>query len=258
MTSHRFSGQTVIVTGAAFGIGRAIADAFCAEGATVYGFDVDAAGLSAASTSINTRSFKSVIADVSQADQVTAGVSTALQATGSIDVLVNNAGINLGKRIDTLEVPDWDRVMDVNLKSVYLMSKAVWGAMSTQRAGAIVNIASIMGQVGGVGAPAYCAGKAAIIMLSRCLAKDGAPLGIRVNSVCPGYVDTPIMDRVFAADPNPEAARAVVISRQPMGRFARPNEIANGVMFLASSEATFISGTELTIDGAVTATQIDG
>jgi len=257
MLKQRFIGQSVLVTGAAFGIGRAIADAFCSEGATVYGFDVDAAGLAAAS-SANAARFKAVTADVSDGEQVAAGVARALQETGRIDVLVNNAGINMAKRIDVLEVPEWNRVMEVNLKSVYLMTRAVWSTLSQQRNGVIVNVASIMGQVGGVGAPAYCSAKAGMIMLSRCLAKDGAPLGIRVNSVCPGYVDTPIMDRVFSKHPDPEAARAAAIFRQPMGRFARPDEIAKGILFLASSDAAFISGTELTIDGAFTATQIDG
>ena len=128
---------------------------------------------------------------------------------------------------------------------------------TAQRAGVIVNIASIMGQVGGVSAPAYCSTKAAIIMLSRCLAKDGGPLGIRVNSVCPGYIDTPIMDRMLAEQPDPAAMRREILNRQPLGRLGTSEDIAQGVLFLASREAAFISGTELTIDGAVTATQID-
>ena len=257
MVSQRFSGKTVLVTGAALGIGRAIANAFCSEGANVYGFDVDDAGLTAAKVA-NGTSFKAIPSDVSILEQIEAGVSRVLQESGRVDIIVNNAGINMSKRLSVLDEADWNRVMDVNLKSAYLMTKTVWSTLVNQRSGVIVNISSIMGQVGGVGAPAYCAAKAGMIMLSRCIAKDGARYGIRSNCVCPGYVDTPIMDRVFAAQSEPEAARAAVIARQPLGRFALPDEIARGVLFLASSDADYISGSELTIDGAFTATQIDG
>ena len=172
-------------------------------------------------------------------------------------MLVNNAGINMAKRIGELEMADWDRVFDTNLKSVYLMCRAVWPAFERQRSGNIINVASVMGQVGGVGSPAYCSTKAGIIMLSRCLAKDGARYGIRVNSVCPGYIDTPIMDRALDAMPDPAQARAELCSRMPMGRLGRAEEIGAAILFLASADAGYISGTELTIDGAVTATQID-
>ncbi|HVO47491.1 MAG TPA: SDR family oxidoreductase, partial [Steroidobacteraceae bacterium] len=179
------------------------------------------------------------------------------QKEARVDILINNAGINMNQRIADLSPSSWDSALDTNLKSVYMMSRAVWPMFTRQRSGVIVNIASVMGQVGGVGAPAYCASKAAIIMLSRCLAKDGAAFGIRVNSVCPGYVDTPIMDRLLAEQPDPAAARRQVLERQPLGRMGTPRDIANGVLFLASPLASFVSGTELTIDGALTATQID-
>jgi NAD(P)-dependent dehydrogenase (short-subunit alcohol dehydrogenase family) len=148
-------------------------------------------------------------------------------------------------------------VFDTNLRSVYLFCQAVWPVFQSRRGGAIVNIASVMGQVGGVGAPAYCSTKAGIIMLSRCLAKDGARDGIRVNSICPGYIDTPIMDRALQASRDPAKARQDIIDKMPLGRMGAAAEIAAGALFLASAEASYISGTELTIDGAVTATQID-
>ena len=201
--------------------------------------------------------FTQPIVDISSAADVAHGIDSVHEKLGRIDILVNNAGINMNKRIADLELAEWNRTFDTNLKSVYMMSKAVWPVFTKQRAGVIVNIASIMGQVGGVSAPAYCSTKAAIIMLSRCLAKDGGPLGIRVNSVCPGYIDTPIMDRMLAEQPDPAATRREILNRQPLGRLGTPEDIANGVLFLASREAAFISGTELTIDGAVTATQID-
>jgi NAD(P)-dependent dehydrogenase (short-subunit alcohol dehydrogenase family) len=254
--TRRFDGNVVLVTGAAQGIGRAVASAFVAEGAMVYGLDVDTRGLEQTGNALGRR-FVGLTADVADAEHVERCVQQALTPAQRIDVLVNNAGINMGKRIAELEVADWDRVFDTNLKSVYLMCRAVWPTFERQRCGNIVNMASVMGQVGGVGAPAYCSTKAGIIMLSRCLAKDGARYGIRVNSVCPGYIDTPIMDRVLDAMPEPAKARQELLGRMPLGRLGRADEIGAAVLFLASSDAGYISGTELTIDGAVTATQID-
>lgn len=256
---QRFAGQTVIVTGAAHGIGRGIATGFCHEDACVYGLDVDAAGLETAARELNSKAkrFRPIVMNVAQPEEVERSIEAVRAASDRIDVLVNNAGINMNKRIGDLAIADWDRVFDINLKSMYLMSKAVWPTLTHQHSGVIVNIASIMGQRGGKTAPAYCSTKAAIIMLTRCLAKDGGPLGIRVNSVCPGYIDTPIMDRMLAEQADPEAMRREIVSRQPLGRLGTPEDIANGVMFLASEQASFISGIELTIDGAVTATQID-
>ena len=195
--------------------------------------------------------------DVSDFAGVVRSIEAVREKFGRIDALVNNAGINMNKRIVELDLADWDRTFDINLKSMFVTSKAVWPVFKKQRAGVIVNISSIMGQAGGVSAPAYCSTKAANIMLSRCLAKDGAPLGIRVNSVCPGYIDTPIMDRMLAEQPDPEAMRREILNRQPLGRLGTAEDIAQGVLFLSSREASFISGIALTIDGAVTATQID-
>jgi NAD(P)-dependent dehydrogenase (short-subunit alcohol dehydrogenase family) len=262
MSMQRFAGRVVIVTGAAHGIGRGIATGFCREGALVAGLDVDTAGLQEAAGKLNAAAgscghFHPLPADVSSADDISRSIGVILEKFGRVDVLVNNAGINMNKRIAELQLPEWDRVFDVNLKSVFTMCKAVWPIFTQQRAGVIVNISSVMGQVGGVGAPAYCSTKSAIIMLSRCLAKDGGPLGIRVNSVCPGYIDTPIMDRMLAEQPDPAATLRTILERQPLGRMGTPADIANGVMFLASQEASFVSGIELTIDGALTATQID-
>jgi NAD(P)-dependent dehydrogenase (short-subunit alcohol dehydrogenase family) len=247
---QRFNEQVVIVTGAAHGIGRGIAASFCREGASVNGFDIDTTGLQATAEALKAQQgrFYTATVDVSDAAQVARQIESVLEKFGRIDVLVNNAGINMNKRIADLDVSDWDRTFDVNLKSMFMMSKAVWPAFKKQRAGVIVNISSVMGQVGGVSAPAYCSTKAAIIMLSRCLAKD---------SVCPGYIDTPIMDRMLAEHSDPVAMRREILNRQPLGRLGTPEDIAQGVLFLASREAGFISGIELTIDGALTATQID-
>ena len=255
----RFDGAVVIVTGAADGIGFGIASGFCRAGATVYGLDINSPMLQTAGRRLAAigGSFKQSTVDVSKPEDIKLCVDQIRRAAPRIDVLVNNAGVNMNKRIADLELEDWDRALDTNLKSVYMMCKAVWPVFLGQRAGVIINIASVMGQVGGIGAPAYCSSKAGIIMLSRCLAKDGAAAGIRVNSICPGYIDTPIMDRLIAEQPDPAAARSRIMARQPLGRMGTPDDIAQGALFLASPEASFVSGTELTIDGAVTATQID-
>ncbi|HEY6483359.1 MAG TPA: SDR family NAD(P)-dependent oxidoreductase [Steroidobacteraceae bacterium] len=256
---HRFAGQVVIVTGAANGIGLGIASAFCHAGAIVHGFDIDAAALQRAALALEASPgrFQPATVDICDANAIASSVAHVQVREQRIDVVVNNAGINMNKRIADLQVPEWHRALDTNLTSVYLMCRAVWPTFTRQRRGNIINISSVMGQVGGVTAPAYCASKAGIIMLSRCLAKDGASFGIRVNSICPGYIDTPIMDRLLAEQSDPGAARRQILERQPLGRLGTPADIAQGAMFLASDAASFVSGTELTIDGAVTATQID-
>ena len=255
----RFDGKICIVTGAANGIGLGVVTALAQEGARVYGFDVDAVGLERAERALQAGPgrLSGLKCDVSDESDISSGVGRVLAQAGRVDVLVNNAGINMNKRLAELENADWERVFATNLTSVYAMCKAVWAGFQAQRSGVIINVASIMGQVGGVGAPAYCATKAGIIMFSRCLAKDGAAYGVRVNSVCPGYIDTPIMERVLQAMPNPKKARADLVARMPLGRMGSPADIAAGILFLASDAAAYISGTELTIDGAVTATQID-
>jgi NAD(P)-dependent dehydrogenase (short-subunit alcohol dehydrogenase family) len=256
---QRFDGRVAIVTGAANGIGHAAAAAFAGEGAIVYGLDIDPQGLERGAQAMSAAPgrFVAMIADVSNPADISACVERILAQTGKVDVLVNNAGINMAKRIADLEIGDWNRVFDTNLRSVYLLCKAVWPSLVAQKSGAIVNVASVMGQVGGVGSPAYCSTKAGIIMLSRCLAKDGAREGIRVNCVCPGYIDTPIMGRMLQEMPDPIGARRELVGRMPLGRMGSPEDVAAGILFLASADAAYISGTELTIDGAVTATQID-
>ena len=254
---QRFVDQVAIVTGAASGIGAAVARAFFEEGALVFAVDIRPSTLEGTRTRSTASRYVPVAADVSNPDDIASCMAQVMARTPRIDVLVNNAGINMTKRLPELELADWNRVFDTNLRSVYLFCRAAWPSFQSRRGGAIVNIASVMGQVGGVGAPAYCSTKAGIIMLSRCLAKDGARDGIRVNSICPGYIDTPIMARALQASSDPAKARQDIINKMPLGRMGAPAEIAAGALFLASAEASYISGTELTIDGALTATQID-
>lgn len=254
----RLQNRICIVTGAAHGIGRAVALAFIKEGATVHGLDIDATSLrDLAALPEAAGRLVPVRCDVSSLADLTREVANVAERSGRLHVLVNNAGINMARRITELEPADWDRVMNTNFRSVYAACRAAWPFFVRDHGGVIVNVASIMGEVGGVGAPAYCAAKAGLIMLSRCLAKDGAESGIRVNCVSPGYIDTPIMERMLRSQADPELARAQLESRMPMKRMGSPADIASGILFLASDDAAYVSGTDLTIDGAVTATQID-
>ncbi len=255
----QFDNKVVIVTGAASGIGHGIALAFAEEGAIVCGIDINEDALSIAFDGCSglTGKLTKYVVDVSSELDIVACVEQILSEHNQVDILVNNAGINMNKTIAELTVDDWDNVFNINVKSMYMLCHILWPHFEAQNGGIIINMSSIMGQAGGVGAPAYCASKAAISMLTRCIAKDGAKNGIRINAICPGYIDTPIMQAMFSKENDPEAARQKVIDLQPMGRMGTARDIADAALFLSSDKASFISGVSLTVDGAVTATQID-
>jgi NAD(P)-dependent dehydrogenase (short-subunit alcohol dehydrogenase family) len=192
--------------------------------------------------------------DVRDPGSVDAGVAAVLEWGGRIDVLVNGAGIvgTTGTVLDT-PVEVWDDVLAVNARGLFLCSRAVLPAMIERGGGVIVNVASIAGLVGVRDRAAYCASKGAAIAITRAMAIDHVHQGIRVNCVCPGSIDTPWVDRLLAASTNPEATRAEIVARQPMGRMGTPEEIAAGVAYLASDEAAFATGTALVLDGGLTA-----
>jgi NAD(P)-dependent dehydrogenase (short-subunit alcohol dehydrogenase family) len=253
--SHRGA----IVTGAARGIGRAIATAFARSGATVCGIDIEDSDLdkTAEACRVAGGAFRPYICDVSAPSAVRDVCSRILADVAEIHVLVNNAGINLVKRLPELSDVEWRRVLDVNLTSVYSFCQTLWPHFVKRKGGVILNLGSVMGQRGGSDSPAYCVSKAGIAMLTRCLARDGAPAAIRANTICPGYIDTPIMQEFFAAQANPPAVRAALEAGQPMRRFGTPEDVANAALFLASDAGSYVSGIELTVDGALTATQIE-
>jgi NAD(P)-dependent dehydrogenase (short-subunit alcohol dehydrogenase family) len=194
----------------------------------------------------------SVEVDVTDAEAVQWGLAQTEAALGSVDVVVNNAGITVVGSVEELSEEQWDRELAINLKSVYVVSQAAWPRLRERGGGAIVSTASIAGLWAIPHDAAYCASKAALIMLTKCMALDGARDGIRVNCVCPGFVQTPMIDGYFADQPNPEAARGFATGLYPLGRLGEPVDMAEAFVYLASDEARWVSGTALVVDGGLT------
>ena len=177
----------------------------------------------------------------------------ALAALGRVDVLVNNAGVTILGGVAELTEADWQREIDINLSGAYRVSRAFWPHLAESGGGTILSTASIAGVVGVRQDAAYVASKAGLIMLTRCMALDGAPLGIRANCICPGFVDTPMFEDYLAEQPDPEASLARCADRTPLGRIGTTRDIADGFVYLASDDARWITGISLVIDGGLTA-----
>ncbi|MEQ8248193.1 MAG: SDR family oxidoreductase [Alphaproteobacteria bacterium] len=248
----RLKGKTALVTGAASGIGKATAIRFAEEGCTVVCADKNGEGAQQTAAEIGGKAIGLTL-DVTKADQVSVTIAKAVDHTGGLDIVVNNAGITIVGSVEQLSEAQWDTEMDINVKSIYLMSKAVWPHMKARKGGVILNTASIAGQIGIAQDAAYCASKAAVIMLTRCMAKDGAGDRIRVNCVCPGFIDTPMIQGYFDDQDDPAAARAFATGLHPLGRLGLARDIANGFLYLASDDAEWVTGTALTVDGGLTA-----
>ena len=251
----RLAGKSALITGAASGIGRETAQRFAEEGAAVVCVDLDGAGAARVAHAIGGKggTALSVRADLTDADEVRRMADEALSARGAIDILVNNAGVSILGGVAELTEADWQREIDTNLASVYRVSKALWPQFVAAGGGAILSTASIAGATAVTQGAAYVASKAGLIMLTRCMALDGADSGIRANCICPGWVDTPLFDGFLAQQPEPETARERAARRTPLGRIGTPRDIADGFVYLASDEASWITGTALVIDGGLTA-----
>jgi len=251
-TSSRraLEGRVALVTGAASGIGRAIAARFVAEGAATLLADVnEAAGMTAAEeTRRQGGRTRFVHVDVRCAADCARAVDGALAAFGALHILVNCAGVIRRSTVTELSEADWDLVMDVNAKSVFLMSRAAIPRLAVVR-GTIVNIASGWGLAAGPRAAAYCASKAAVVLLTKAMAIDHGPQGIRVNCICPGDTDTPMLRSEARQIGQLEAEFLAEAARRPLRRIGRPEEIAGAAVFLASDAARFITGTTLVVDG---------
>ncbi len=237
---NRLDGKVAIVTGAARGIGHAIAEAFAREGAITY-----ATGRSKTDESFGPRSagiaYRQL--DVAKEDDWSEVIAEIVALHGRIDVLANNAGIIAYQSLHDLTLADWERVVATNQTGTWLGMRAVIPHMIDRHSGSIINISSIWGSAAVAGAHAYHATKGAVRNMSKSAAISYAGDNIRVNSVHPGFIRTPLTD---AQDP---AINEFVVSQTPMGRPGTPDEIANGVVFLASDEASFVTGSELVIDG---------
>ena len=246
-------GKVALITGAASGIGRATALTFAREGARVVVSDVDASGAEETVSLIGEAGGESVFihSDVSKAAHVEALVSRSVEVYGRLDAAHNNAGIE-GIRVPTADFPEdeWDRVMSINLKGVWLCMKYEIQQMLAQGGGAIVNTSSIAGLIGMKGSTAYGAAKHGVVGLTRVAALEYAQSGIRVNAVCPGAVETPLARRLMGEDPEREAMYMAI---HPVGRLGTPNEIAEAVAWLCSDAASFVTGLAMPVDGGVVA-----
>jgi NAD(P)-dependent dehydrogenase (short-subunit alcohol dehydrogenase family) len=249
----RLDGKIAFITGAASGIGSACALRFAEEGATLVGFDLrdtpDAAWTTAVACA-PAASFST--GDVASEPDVAGAVQAAIRRFGHVDLVVNSAGVAGGGPVHQVSVEDWDRVLDVNLKGTFLVCKHVIPGMLERRAGSIVNIASVEGLEGSEGGSAYNASKAGVVLLTRNMAMDYGRMGVRVNAVCPGFIDTPLLRQVFDM-PGLAEFRARIADAHQMGRLGEPREIANAALFLASDEASFVTGHALAVDGGYTA-----
>jgi NAD(P)-dependent dehydrogenase (short-subunit alcohol dehydrogenase family) len=252
--ADRFAGLDCLVTGAGGGIGRAAALRLAAEGGRVIATDID---LAAAEETARAGG-PGVIArgcDVRSAGSVAALAAAVGEAFGGLDVLVNNAGIEILGSIEETTPESWDEVMAVNLKGVFLVSRALLGHLAARAAArggaAIVNNASLMGLVSSPRLAAYCASKAGVVSLTRSMALDHADINLRVNCVCPGIVHTAMLERRFALQADRQDAWAAANARPPLGHIGRPEDVAAAIAYLASPEARFVTGAALTIDGGV-------
>lgn len=243
--------RVALVTGAASGIGRAIAVLFAQQGAAVSIVDLNAGGGQAVVDEIaeTGRPALFVKADVSRTEDARHAVQATLSRFGRVDILVNNAGVIRRASVVETSEDDWDLVMGVNAKSVFLFAKHAVPVMAASGGGVIINIASGWGLVGGRRAAAYCASKGAMVQLTRAMALDHASDRIRVNCICPGDTDTPLLRQEAAALGASETQFLADAARRPLGRLGRPEDIAHAALYLASDASAFVTGTTLVVDG---------
>jgi 3-oxoacyl-[acyl-carrier protein] reductase len=244
----RLRDKVAIITGSARGIGRATAHKFAREGAKVVVCDVEGGGVNAVVDEIRSLGGEAVgfIVDVTDRPAIDRMVQAVMERYGRIDTLVNNAGIVEDAQFKNMSEVQFDRVIDINLKGTFNCAKAVVNVMLEQNAGVILNASSIVGLYGNFGQTNYAASKFGVIGMVKTWARELGRKGIRANAVCPGFVETPIIKSI------PDKVMRAMVERVPLGRLARPEEIANTYAFLASDEASYINGAVIEVSGGAT------
>ena len=254
MTDHkgRVAGKVVVITGAASGLGAESARRLAAEGARLILTDLNAEAGEALAAELGEQAHF-MRHDVTDEAAWAAVAAETVSRFGGLHGLVNSAGVAGGMPLLEMSYDDWRRVLSINLDGTFLGMRACAPAMVQGGGGSIVNLSSILGKVGQPGAANYCASKGGVLMLTKAAALEWAPAAIRVNSVHPGYIETPMVTGALQASENGNEMRDLIISRHPLGRLGRPREIADAVVFLISEESSFMTGAELVVDGGYTA-----
>lgn len=240
-------GKVAVITGASRGIGRSIALALAAQGATIVAMDMDQAATDAVVAELQAAGAQAlaVVGNVTATADVERMVDAAVEAFGRVDILVNNAGITRDGLLMRMKDEEWDAVLNVNLKGAFLCTRAAFKVMSKQRYGRIINIASIVGQMGNAGQANYCASKAGLIGLTKSNAREMAKRNVTVNAVAPGFIATAMTDAL------PEKVRQELAAQIPMERLGSSDDIANAVVFLASEASAYITGQVLAVNGGM-------
>jgi NAD(P)-dependent dehydrogenase (short-subunit alcohol dehydrogenase family) len=246
VSGGRMKERTCVVTGASRGLGRAIAESFAAEGARVVGIDL-------LDPPDGDAEIGHLRVDVSQEAEVERAFAEVAQRHGGLDVLVNNAAVQHEAPFLDQTVDDFERVVGVNLRGTFLCMRAALGPMVARRSGAIVNVSSILGHVGDPLLPVYCATKAGILGLTRSAAVAYGAEGVRVTAICPADIDTELNATYFESQPDPAAFRSRIEGEYPARRIATTDEVARAVLFLASDDASFVTGSSLIVDGGILA-----
>lgn len=246
----RMAGRRVLITGGASGIGRATAELFQREGARLALLDRNEATLAGVAATLGA---EAIACDIAEAAASEAAVRRAAERMVGLDGVVNAAGVSLWQRFEDTTDADWRRILDINLMGAISICRAALPFLRAAPGRAtIVNIASGAGLVPLPRNSAYCVSKAGLVMFTKALALDIAGEGVRVNAVCPGLIDTPMVQTTLANSPDPAAQRATMVARYPMGRMGEASEIASAILFLSCAESSYATGTALAIDGGRT------
>lgn len=253
----RVAGKVALITGGASGLGAESGRRLAREGAAVMLTDLNAEAGQAVADEILAEGGKAafLVQDVTDPDRWGEVVADTLERFGGrLDVLVNSAGVGEGgEPIVAATYENWKRVIAINLDGTFLGMRAVTPIMAAAGRGSVINLSSILGKVGMPGAAAYCASKGGVLMLTKATALELAPLGVRVNSLHPGFIETPMVQGAFQRSENGNEMRDMIVSRHAVGRLGVPREIADAVVFLASDESSFMTGSEVVVDGGYTA-----